>query len=121
MKTIIIIFVILAAVVVGVYFIFFNNNNDNNVNQTPMRSADSISVKNFAFNPSTLTIKTGTKVTWVNDDSVAHTITFDSGMVPNSPILSPGQSYSVTFANLGSFNYHCSIHPMMLGTVIVTN
>jgi plastocyanin len=58
-------------------------------------------------------------VTWTNNDSVAHTVTSDSNGLLNSPTLSPGDSYSFTFPNSGSTNYHCNIHTMMRGTVIV--
>jgi plastocyanin len=79
----------------------------------------SVGIKNFLFNPVTLTVKTGTKVTWVNDDVVSHTVTSDSGNVLNSGTLSPGQSYSFTFTSEGTFNYYCTLHPMMKGKIIV--
>jgi len=76
-----------------------------------------VSIKDFAFNPATITITKGTKVTWVNEDSAPHTATsegsFDSGT------LSKGQSFSYIFAETGTFNYKCSIHPSMKGKVIV--
>lgn len=78
-----------------------------------------VSIKNFSFNPSSLTVKTGTKVTWVNNDTVPHTVTSDLGVLLKSPTLSPGQSFSFMFANAGSFGYHCSIHPMMKGMIVV--
>ncbi len=86
---------------------------------TPAPSSVTVSIKNFSFNPSTLTIKTGTKVTWVNNDSVPHTVTSDSGSLLNSPTLSPGQSFSFTFISSGTINYHCNIHLMMKGSVVV--
>ena len=81
-------------------------------------SINIINIQSFAFNPSTLTVKAGTKVTWTNNDSVAHTVTSDSGKF-DSGNISPGQSFSYTFTNTGTFNYHCTIHPMMKGTVVV--
>ena len=80
----------------------------------------SVSIKNFAFSPTILNIKTGTKVTWTNNDSVSHTITSDSGLF-DSGNLSSGQSFSFTFSNAGTINYHCAIHPMMKGSVVVGN
>jgi plastocyanin len=94
------------------------------VSSTPKASVApkiTIDIRNFSFSPATLNIKTGTKVTWVNNDSVSHTVTSDSGNLLNSPTLSPGQSFSFTFTNAGSVNYHCSIHTMMKGSVIVSN
>ena len=81
----------------------------------------SVDIRNFSFNPSVLNIKTGTTVTWTNNDSVAHTVTSDSNGLLNSPTLSPGDSFSFTFTNTGSTNYHCNIHTMMRGVVIVQN
>ncbi|MEN9558765.1 MAG: hypothetical protein RL141_1134 [Candidatus Parcubacteria bacterium] len=75
-------------------------------------------VDTVSFVPSSFTIKRGTTVTWTNDDSMDHTVKgsgFDSGM------LAPGQSYSHTFNTVGSFDYVCSIHPTMQGTVNVVN
>ncbi len=86
---------------------------------TPVSENVTIDIKNFAFNPSVLNIKVGTKVTWTNNDSAPHTITSDSGGILNSATLSTGQSFSFTFTNAGSFSYHCAIHPMMKGSVVV--
>lgn len=80
-----------------------------------------VNIQNFSFSPSSLSIKTGTKVTWTNNDSVAHTVTSDSGGLLNSPTLAPGQSFSFTFASPETVAYHCAIHPSMKGTVSVTN
>jgi amicyanin len=88
----------------------------------PAPSSVSVVIKNFAFSPSPLTIKTGTKVTWTNDDTAPHNVTSDSGNILNSGSLATGQSFSYTFNSAGTFDYHCTIHPMMKkGTVIVQN
>jgi plastocyanin len=73
---------------------------------------------NFAFSPATLTVKTGTKVTWTNSDSVTHTVTADQGTF-DSGGLSPGSSFSFTFTKTGTYSYHCNIHHSMTATVIV--
>jgi plastocyanin len=78
-----------------------------------------VAIKTYSFNPSTLTVKVGTKVTWTNEDTVSHTVTSDSGNELSSGQLSQGQSYSHTFNQVGTYNYHCSIHYSMTGTVIV--
>lgn len=80
-----------------------------------------ITVKNFAFSPDTLTVRTGTTVTWVNQDEAVHQIDTDGG-VPvtfTSPSLDKGASYEFTFTQPGTYAYHCTIHPAMKGTVIV--
>lgn len=85
---------------------------------TKTSASVSVSIKNFAFNPSTITVHKGTKVTWTNNDSVGHTVTGNNGG-PASQLINPGQSYSYTFNTVGSFPYHCGVHPSMLGTVQV--
>lgn len=80
-----------------------------------------IEIKNFSFNPSSATIKIGTTVTWVNNDSVPHTITSDpDGATFKSSTLQPGEKFQFTFASAGTFLYYCSIHASMQGTVTVT-
>jgi len=71
-----------------------------------------------AFNPSPLTVASGTTVAWTNTDSVAHTSTSD-GSGWDSGSLAPGQQFKFTFSTSGTFHYHCAIHPGMVGTVVV--
>ena len=78
------------------------------------------SIANFAFSPSVITVKKNTKVTWTNNDSVPHTVTSDSGTLLSSTTLNTGDTYSFTFTQTGTYSYHCTIHPMMKGTVVVT-
>jgi plastocyanin len=73
-------------------------------------------IKNSAYNPSTIQVTRGTTVTWVNEDSVAHTAT--SNMF-DSKNIGPGGRFSYTFDRTGTFDYHCTIHPEMRGRVIV--
>jgi len=85
---------------------------------TPQTSTgNKISIVDFSFNPSTLTIKPGDTVTWTNTSSgTTHTVTgtgFDSGQ------LAPGSSFQHTFPTAGTFDFHCSIHPSMTGQIIV--
>ncbi len=77
---------------------------------------NTVTIKDFAFNPPQLTIKKGDAVTWTNQDSVPHQIVADSGEF-KSEILSPGQSFSRVFSSAGAIPYHCGIHPSMKGTV----
>lgn len=60
-------------------------------------------------------------MTWTNTESsnIPHDVTGGNGG-PKSPLLNPGQSYSFTFNDVGTFWYYCSIHPNMRGRVVVT-
>ncbi len=79
-----------------------------------------IRISGFAFDPNTITIKTGTEVKWTNLDSAQHTIVSDSGNEIGSPSLGNGESYSHVFTVEGTYAYHCGIHASMTGTIIVT-
>jgi plastocyanin len=80
---------------------------------------NAVSIKNMAFSPSTLSVASGTTVTWTNNDGIAHTVTADDGSF-NSGNVAPGNSFTHTFSSPGTVSYHCSIHPMMTGAVVVS-
>lgn len=73
---------------------------------------------NRAYSPDTLSVAAGSTVTWTNTDAIAHTSTSD-GNAWNSQTILPGGKFSFTFQNAGTYSYHCSIHPGMVGTVVV--
>jgi plastocyanin len=85
----------------------------------PAGGATAVAIKDFAFNPASTSVPTGSKVTWTNSDTTAHTVTFDEGSA-DSGNLAPGATFDQTFATAGTFAYHCTIHSQMKGTVTVT-
>lgn len=82
--------------------------------------ANSVSISNYAFDPTPLKVKKGTKVTWTNYDVAKHSVVADSGTGPMSELFGKGQTYSYTFDTAGTYKYHCEPHPYMHGTVEVT-
>ena len=80
---------------------------------------DSVIIRNMAFDPPALTVKTGMTVTWINQDTFVHTVTSDSGNELDSGTLSQGQTYSHIFNSAGIFDYHCGTHPSMKAKIIV--
>jgi plastocyanin len=91
-----------------------------NSSNTP-QATDKVSIANFAFSPSSITVKKGTTVTWTNNDSAPHTVTENDSLTgPGSQTLNNGESYSFTFTATGTYHYHCSIHSSMTGSVTVT-
>lgn len=70
------------------------------------------------FVPPHISLPAGNTISWINDDSIEHTVTSDEGLFDSDPI-SPGDSFDNTFDIPGKFDYHCSIHPFMTGTVII--
>ena len=82
--------------------------------------AHTITIKNFAFSPSTVTVAPGDRVTVTNDDQVAHTVTSAKGGFDTGDIAA-GQSKTITAPNNpGDYPYICSIHQYMTGTLVVS-
>jgi plastocyanin len=85
----------------------------------PARAADaSVTIDNFTFSPGRLTVKAGTTVTWVNQDDIPHTVASDT-KVFKSKALDTDDKFSFTFATAGVYDYFCSLHPHMMGTIVV--
>ncbi len=82
-------------------------------------STGNVTIANFAFSPTSVTVKAGTSVTWQNNDTTTHTATADGGAFDTGGIA-PGASRSVTMGTPGTFSYHCTIHPFMTASVTVT-
>ncbi|GAA2926105.1 hypothetical protein GCM10020221_22570 [Streptomyces thioluteus] len=78
-----------------------------------------VSIRDFAFIPDSLTVNAGDTVTWTNEDGTDHTVTADDGSF-NSGRFGQGRTFSHTFTLSGPFPYHCDIHREMRGTVTVT-
>jgi plastocyanin len=78
-----------------------------------------------AFNPNPFTVALGgaasVDVKWGNADGITHTVTAD-GASPlfNSGNVGPGKTFTFSFTAAGTYNFHCSIHPTMVGTIQVT-
>ena len=85
-----------------------------------MGASTEVVIDNFTFDPPKLTIRAGTKVTWINHDDVPHTATsstkpraFDSGT------LDTDEKFSYVFATPGTYDYFCAVHPKMTAQIIV--
>jgi plastocyanin len=77
-----------------------------------------VKIDNYTFLPASLTIKTGTAVTWLNKDDIPHTVVSKTGVF-RSKALDTDDSFSFTFNEAGSYEYFCSLHPHMTGTIVV--
>ena len=77
-----------------------------------------IKIDNFTFAPATLTVPVGTTVTWVNEDDIPHAIA-EKNRSFKSKTLDTDDKFTYTFATPGSFDYFCSIHPHMVGRIVV--
>jgi len=86
---------------------------------TPRAKSPSVTIKNLAFSPKTLTVKAGSKVTVKNKDGTTHTFTANKGAFDTGDI-DGGSSATVTVKKPGTYAYHCNIHNFMKGTIKAT-
>ena len=82
------------------------------------QEANSVIIDNFTFTPKELTVPVGTTVKWVNHDDIPHTV-MDTNKSFRSKPLDTDDTFSFTFATAGTFNYFCSLHPQMVGKIVV--
>jgi plastocyanin len=86
----------------------------------PLSGEAPVRIVEFEFKPRTVTVKPGTKVTWTNGDTNIHDVKDTSPLAtPVSQEMSKGDTFSITYAQPGSYSYVCGIHPYMTGTVEV--
>lgn len=78
-----------------------------------------INIKEFMFGPKDLTVAVGTKVTWVNDDEIPHTVA-QTQKAFRSGALDTHDRFSWVFNTPGEFEYFCSLHPQMIGKIVVS-
>lgn len=79
-----------------------------------------VHIDNFSFSPNEITVAAGTTVRWTNDDDVPHVVASADRQFKKSPPLDSGESFSYRFSTAGSYTYFCSLHPHMIGKIIVT-
>jgi plastocyanin len=77
-----------------------------------------VKIDNFTFNPQRVTVKAGTTVTWDNEDDIPHAIAATNKTF-KSKTLDTEDKFSFTFATPGTYEYFCSLHPHMTGTIVV--
>lgn len=90
---------------------------------TPAKATASVAVKDFAFGPKSISVKTGGTVTWTNQDSFDHSVQIDS-LDFDGPKFGPQTmpaTFSHRFTKAGTYAYICGVHNSMTGTVVVTN
>ncbi len=78
-----------------------------------------VTIDNFNFAPATLTVPVGAKVTWVNRDDAPHKVVSVGKTFAPSPVMDTGDKYSFSFAKPGTYDYFCSLHPKMVGKIVV--
>ena len=81
-------------------------------------AGSAISIDNFSFTPHEMKIPVGTKLTWTNHDDIPHTVV-NTGQKFKSKALDTDESFAFTFDEPGIYEYFCSLHPKMVGKIIV--
>jgi plastocyanin len=110
----------LAAIAIGRVSAFADpySSSASSASPAPAASPALVTIKDFAFSPSTVSIPVGGSVTWKNLDQAAHTAT-DAKMSFDSGNLDTGKTFTHTFTKAGTYQIVCTYHPSMHGTVIV--
>jgi plastocyanin len=88
--------------------------------ETTRQQADAeVTMKGIAFEPGVVTVREGGTVVWTNDDSVDHDVTGDDFKSGDAGAMENGDTFAHTFDTAGTFDYVCTAHPGMEGTVTV--
>lgn len=77
-----------------------------------------VMARDFMFAPTSLTVSAGSTVTWTNQDDEPHTVVSDTGLF-RSAAMDTKESFAFRFDKPGTYHYACSIHPRMVGTIVV--
>ena len=104
---------------VGILAISMNSCSKSDTTVTPVSTDNLVTIQGMQFMPATITVLIGSRTTWTNKDATAHTVTSDDGTSFSSGTINPQGTFSFTATQLGSYSYHCSIHPTMTGIVQV--
>lgn len=86
--------------------------------ETNTGAGSEVKIDNFSFTPPTITVATGTQVTWTNRDDIPHNVVSDDKTF-KSKTLDTDEKFSFTFTKPGTYSYFCSIHPKMTGKIVV--
>ena len=79
---------------------------------------DQVVIKDFMFHPTSVKIKVGATLTWVNKDEEPHTVTSETGLF-RSGAMDTNDTFVFKFDKPGTYHFLCSIHPQMVGTIVV--
>ena len=108
------------AIIAGTAACSDNNSNPPAADVSITSGASTKTTTAFDPNPFTKSLATSGQVTWVNNDGVQHDLESDTGGVFDTGDISPNGTVSHTFTVAGTYAYHCSIHPNMVGTIVIT-
>jgi plastocyanin len=108
-----------AALICGISSLGVSAFADGPANTNAGGKSNMIEIKDFAFDPQKITVKSGEKITWINRDGEPHTVVSVGKKFQRSPGLDTDQEFSITAGAPGTYEYFCSVHPKMTGTIVV--
>ena len=111
----------IASVVIPVMvamLLLFAGSSSVKANDQPSTANVAIKIDNFVFGPQAITVPVGTTVTWTNSDDIPHTAVSTDGVF-KSKVMDTDEKFSYTFTKAGTYSYYCSVHPKMIGQVVV--
>jgi len=106
-----------AVVVIAIALVSAGSPNASASDQPSSPNAD-VKIDNFSFGPQTVTVPVGATVTWTNRDDTPHTVVSTEGVF-KSKVRDTDEKFSYTFTKAGTYPYYCSLHPKMIGQIIV--
>jgi plastocyanin len=109
----------MAALICGISSVALSMFADDTSNTSAGSKSSKIEIKDFAFNPQTITVKSGEKITWINHDEEPHTVVSVGKKFQKSSGLDTDQEFSIIAGAPGTYEYFCSVHPKMTGTIVV--
>ena len=101
-----------------IFLITCSKSDSNNDSNGGGGNANTITINNMAYSNTNLQVAIGTKVTWVNNDNMTHTVTADNNSFDSGDI-GPGGTFNYTFNSTGTYAYHCKYHSTMTGVIVV--
>ena len=104
-------------VILAILILFPGSSNVKASDQPPAATA-AVNIDNFVFGPQTITVPVGTTVTWTNKDDIPHTAVSTDGVF-KSKVMDTDEQFSFKFTKAGTYSYFCSVHPKMMGQVVV--
>lgn len=103
---------------------------DDSTATAPTAGTAAVAISEFVYEPATIEVTAGATVTWTNEDMFAHTVTsgepgdltgdFDGQLGEVDSVDAAGTTFEHTFTQAGTFAYFCTLHPQMVGTVVVS-
>lgn len=102
------------------------NTGSSNIAVDILKNASIMKAGQKTFNPDPVRVSVGGTVTWKNSDTAVHTVTSgkgpkdtQSGKMFDSGLIKPEKTFEYKFANAGTYDYYCTVHPAMVGKIIV--